>query len=42
MAETVANTLTNILQTSGSLNEIVLVNCAVALAYLSAHASDPR
>ncbi len=42
MAETVASTLTNILQSSGEVNEIVLVNCAVALAYLSAYASDPK
>ena len=42
MAETVASTLTNILQSSGDVNEIVLVNCAVALSYLSAHASDPK
>jgi hypothetical protein len=40
MQETVANQLTEIVSETTGFNDIVLTNCAVALAYLSAFAAS--
>jgi hypothetical protein len=42
MSEQVAAQLSELLQNSQELNDIVLLNSSVALAYLSANAADPQ
>lgn len=42
MSEQVATQLAELLQNNQELNDIVLLNSGVALAYLSANAADPK